>query len=155
MSCCAPHVNGGSTVTPPSSSIKVFQSDGTQTQSTTSTTPVTWRTTSGITEILDTEEWKINWCVNVCHPSGVPNQNTYVRLQVETSSGVFATFDDWQVNWGITISGGTRSCPGHRTKKLTASMDNPRFRFQVFWNVFTGINTFVEEPRVGGVLIPA
>jgi hypothetical protein len=151
--CCDPHVNGVvGTDTP--SNIKVFQEDSTDSLTTTSSTYVTLRTTSAQAKILNGETWKINWCVGVCHPQGVTGQNTQVQIQVETSSGVFAEFDVWQVNWGITISSGI-SCPAHRSKSLVASMDTPRFRFRVRWTVFTGVNTLVETPRVGGVIIPA
>jgi hypothetical protein len=133
--------------------IKVFQVDSTASQSTTSTTYQNWHTTAAIAEILNGEEWKINWCVGVCHPANVFTVNTQIRIQVETAAAVFTDFDIWQIAWPITIVSGT-SAPAHRTKKLTASMNTPRFRFGVRMNAVQASATLAETPRVGGVLIP-
>ena len=130
MGCCAPHTNGSTGGNTPGGSAKVFQRDSLASLLTSSASYVTLHTTADVTEMKNGEEWKINWCVGVCHPISVTSQNTQVRLLVETATNVFTEIDSWQVAWGIVISGGI-SCPAHRTLNVVASMDDPRFQFQV------------------------
>lgn len=140
---------------PQVSGAEVFQVDSTASLSTTSTTyqTVTTLATDPRTQIKDTEEWKINMCLFVCHPVNVFTVNTFVRWQIETAAGVFTTFDEWQINAPIVIQQGEPSIPFHRTKKLTVSFDDPRMRVQIRMSAVQASATFVEDPRWGGVQI--
>lgn len=140
---------------PPAAGAEVFQVDGTATKSTTSTVYQLVETlaTDPRNQIKDGDEWKINMCIEVCHPVNVFTVNTFIRWQIETAAGVFTTFDEWQINAPITIGGGEPSIPFHRTKRLVVSFDDPRMRVQVRMSAAQASATFVERPRWGGVQI--
>jgi hypothetical protein len=153
VGCCL-HINeddGGGDV---GSDTPVFQvDDDVSTGSTTSTSYVTLTTLAGDAKVKNGEQWKINMCILICHPANVFTVNTFVEWQIETSPNVFAQFDEWQVNWPITVQVGEPSAPAHRTRKLTASMDTPRMRVRFRMSAAQASATFVEHPRWGGVRI--
>lgn len=149
--CCRLNVHGDSSVP---SSIKVFQVDSTDQITTNATTWQILHTTAAQTKIKNGENWKINWSVHVCHPGNTSGLNTMVRFLGETSPNVFAALDNFQVDWPIIILS-LNSSPAHLTIDYTAVMDDPRFRFEVQLDAASASSTLVENPRVGGVIIPA
>lgn len=152
MGCCL-HINedaGGDT---PAAGALAYQIDMVGSASTTSTAYVTFTTLAGSSKVLSGEEWKINMCLFICHPINVFTVNTFVEWQIETSTNVFQQFDEWQVNWPITIQVGETSDPAHRTKNLLAGMDQPRMRVRFKMSAAQASATFVEDARWGGVRI--
>jgi hypothetical protein len=140
-------------LTVPPSGAEVFQVDSLVSGSTNQATYQVLTILAGDPQVQNGEVWKINMCIFICHPVNVFTVNTFVEWQIETSAGVWAQFDEWQVAWPITIVPGEPSCPAHRTKKLTAQMDAPRMRVRFKLSAVIAPSTLVEEPRWGGVRI--
>jgi hypothetical protein len=137
------------------SGAEVFQVDGTAVKSTGQPTYqlVEILATDPLTQIKDEEQWKINLCILICHPTGLFNINTWVRWSIETAAGVFTPIDEWQVNWPITIQQGEPSAPAHRTVDVVVAFDDPRMLCEVRMSALTGAATQVELARWGGVQI--
>lgn len=137
---------------PPAASWKAFQVDSTATLLTDSSSFVTFVTLAGDAKVLNGSVWKINMCVLVCVPDSV-FVNAEQQWQIETSAGVFTTFDQYSTFQEITIAPGEFSTPYHRTKKLTATMDAPRMRLRVRRHDPGFTDFYWELPRWGGVMI--
>lgn len=136
---------------------EVFQvDDDVSTLSTSSTTYQTLTTlaTDPRNQVKNGEEWKINICLEICHPLNVFTINTLVRWAIETAPAVFTQIDEWQVNTGIQINVGEPSIPYHRTRNVDIVFDDPRMLVQARMTVNNPATpTFVERPRWGGVQI--
>ena len=92
----------------------------------------------------------------MCVLCAVPDyvfENAEMRWQIETSAGVFTTFDQYSTFAVITLESGEFAWPHHRAKNLTAEMDAPRMRLQVR-RLNPGSTVFFWElPRWGGAMI--
>ena len=156
MSCCTPHINGQTTVTPPTAAAsKVFQVDDTSTRLSSSTSFGILATIAGDAKVLTNSVWKINMCVLICCPYATSGMgvNAEQKWSIETSAGVFTQFDKYSVDEHITIVGSEKSSPRHRTQKLTASMNAPRMRIEVRRTSAGATSFYWEDPRWGGALI--
>lgn len=136
---------------------EVFQVDGTLTKSTGLATyqQVEILATDPNTQIKNGDNWKINLCIFICHPTALFSINTWVRWSIETAAGVFTPIDEWQVNWPIAVGVGEPSAPAHRTVDVVIAFDDPRMLCEVKMSAVSGAPTQVEEPRWGGVQIEA
>ena len=78
--------------------------------STTSSTFVTAYTSPAFTCAIG-ETWGFFANPQICHPNGVPNQNTVVSVQLETAAAVFTEIQQWSTNAGLVLGAGEQSPP--------------------------------------------
>lgn len=151
MGCCEVDKTGPGTINL-TGGAEVFQTDSTSTRISNTNTLTTFVTMDGTSKMKSGEEWKINMDVLICVADSSWSNAEQV-WEIETATGVFTEFDRYSTYQEITIVGGEKSTPYHRTRKLIASMDAPKMRLRVH-RMDSGIEAFAwEYPGWGGVQI--
>lgn len=151
--CCVTEIVGvGDAGGGAAAALKAFQVDSTAFIATTSSTFVTLATLAGDAKVLSGSTWKVNYGCDSC-PNHDPVTDLETLWEIETSAGVFAEFDRWSIEYGITPAAPQKSIPLHLQKLLVPSMNAPQMRVRVR-KTEVGPSTVVWEfPRWGGVLI--
>ncbi len=152
--CCIAHIvgvgdagSGGG-----AQALKTFQVDSLARISTSSSVFIVLDTLAGSSKMLTGETWKVNYGCDSC-PNHDPVTDLETLWEIETSTGVFAEFDRWSIEYGITPASPQKSIPLHLQKILVPLMDAPRMRCSIRKTEVGPSTPVWEEPRWGGVMI--
>lgn len=132
--------------------LKAFQVDSSASILTSSNVFVVLATLAGDAKVLTGATWKANYGCDSC-PNHDPVTDLETLWEIETSTGVFAEFDRWSIEYGITPAAPQKSIPLHLQKLLVPAMDAPRMRVSVRKTQLGPSTVLWEFPRWGGVLI--